>query len=748
MSKRENRTFLSVKFAFLYSLFLLIILILTVSLHNISAQKVSTDFWTQNLSTLQSSVALLDNDFTIMESYCRQLSQDSDFLRLARMENTQQNNFYLSGLRLKNSFPSILYSYSELPVNSYFIYLRNTDYVASASSFTTANLYHMDNYNPRTFALEDWQSYIFADNQSGRMYPLTGCVVSGSDEAYLYLVDLDTLSYTDIPATAGFHISYQKLKTIFSGVSLEEEGCLLVLDETDTPVLFLSEGGVAMPDTEDFSLDEITEALLALEFDGNFAETDYKDNNMHVTRATSDINSWRFYLIQPASLYTSQYQDFFAIFLIAAILLGLLLIFGLVRNSMRPIMELDHELKETINDRNQLKEVVESTRPILYSTYLQQLMQGTVSSSDEAEYIRGFLQLTEPELRYYVMYGIVYENEFLENTDSLSRNIEELKEIITQELTEYFSYNGMLYSFSPKERVYAILLPFEGKSDEMLISIQERVRKLHNELLEHYSVWFFTGIGLACPFSNIWESYQQAKDASGYTSKNYIFLPYEMIKKDSHVYYYPAEFSTRLVQFISSGSSAQVVEFFDLVHQENIEERSLPFHLLKFLLSDIRNTLLKARFSIAQATKKENAALLEEIDTLLLTEELTFRLCEDIALKLCALSGTKSEKTSLMDTVVEYIRSNFRDPSLCLNKISDEFNISESYFSHMFKETMNINFSVYLEDMRLNEAARLLREGNSNLNEISLEVGYNNQTSFRRAFKKKFGITPSAMLNS
>ena len=97
------------------------------------------------------------------------------------------------------------------------------------------------------------------------------------------------------------------------------------------------------------------------------------------------------------------------------------------------------------------------------------------------------------------------------------------------------------------------------------------------------------------------------------------------------------------------------------------------------------------------------------------------------------------------EDIVAYIRANYKDPSLCLNKLSDEFGISESYFSHMFKENMNINFSVYLEDLRLNEAARLIKEGNSNLTEVSFEVGYNNPTSFRRAFKKKFGVTPSAM---
>lgn len=79
------------------------------------------------------------------------------------------------------------------------------------------------------------------------------------------------------------------------------------------------------------------------------------------------------------------------------------------------------------------------------------------------------------------------------------------------------------------------------------------------------------------------------------------------------------------------------------------------------------------------------------------------------------------------------------------NKISDEFQISESYFSHLFKEKKGVNFSTYLESIRLNEASRLIRETDISLNELYLSVGYNNANSFRRAFKKIYGMTPSAM---
>ena len=67
-------------------------------------------------------------------------------------------------------------------------------------------------------------------------------------------------------------------------------------------------------------------------------------------------------------------------------------------------------------------------------------------------------------------------------------------------------------------------------------------------------------------------------------------------------------------------------------------------------------------------------------------EHATFKLCEDIALTLCKLFAVESEDTNLVTAIEKYIEKNFMDPSMGLNKISDEFQISESYFSHMFKE--------------------------------------------------------------
>ena len=169
--------------------------------------------------------------------------------------------------------------------------------------------------------------------------------------------------------------------------------------------------------------------------------------------------------------------------------------------------------------------------------------------------------------------------------------------------------------------------------------------------------------------------------------------------------------------------------------------RTLPVNLLKYLLSDIRNTLLKARFELPQDADPEAVKVLDER----FNEHLTFKLCEDLALSLCNLFGNKEDDNTLSSTIEKYIKDNYKDPSLGLNKISDEFQISESYFSHMFKEKTGVNFSTYLENIRMAEAARLIQETDISLNELYIAVGYNNSNTFRRAFKKVYGVTPSAM---
>ena len=108
----------------------------------------------------------------------------------------------------------------------------------------------------------------------------------------------------------------------------------------------------------------------------------------------------------------------------------------------------------------------------------------------------------------------------------------------------------------------------------------------------------------------------------------------------------------------------------------------------------------------------------------------------------------QQEGNQLIRTIQEYIKNNYVDSSLCLNKISEQFGISESYFSYLFKAETKTNFSEYLEKLRMEQALVLLQTTSIPVSNLYLEVGYNNANSFRRAFKKVHGVSPKAIRDS
>ena len=423
----------------------------------------------------------------------------------------------------------------------------------------------------------------------------------------------------------------------------------------------------------------------------------------------------------------------------------------LSRFCAQPLIDMRTKLEQISEEKELLQAAADQQKPLIVSSYLKQLMSGSASSPDELAYIREYLELPELSSVYNVVYAVTYYNmeEDLSTEEALfpkeatasgpASDYRKFNTLTEDAMKQYFG--EPFYCYSPEARTYAILL-WGHSGEELLMQAQDTVIKLHDFLLRNYGIWLFAGIGQAAGSpANIWECYEQAMEAAGHSDKNYIFYPYEIMEKSSNAFYYPPELSTKLIHFITAGSKEQVTELFSLIYQENMVERSLPLNLLRYLLQDIRNTLLKARFALPENAGPDTLRLLDRK----FEEHLSFKLCEDLALSLCGLFQKENKHQSLSAAIEKYIHTHYQDPSLGLNKISDEFQISESYFSHMFKEKTGVNFSVYLESLRMREAARLVRDGGTNLSELYVEVGYNNPATFRRAFKKVYGVTPSAM---
>ncbi|MBN2711247.1 MAG: helix-turn-helix transcriptional regulator [Planctomycetes bacterium] len=82
-----------------------------------------------------------------------------------------------------------------------------------------------------------------------------------------------------------------------------------------------------------------------------------------------------------------------------------------------------------------------------------------------------------------------------------------------------------------------------------------------------------------------------------------------------------------------------------------------------------------------------------------------------------------------------------------LSKLASKSFMSESHFSHTFKEVIGVSPKQYMIQARIARSQELLKTTEQSISEIAWTVGYENQHHFSRAFRKVAGISPTEFRN-
>jgi AraC-like DNA-binding protein len=106
-----------------------------------------------------------------------------------------------------------------------------------------------------------------------------------------------------------------------------------------------------------------------------------------------------------------------------------------------------------------------------------------------------------------------------------------------------------------------------------------------------------------------------------------------------------------------------------------------------------------------------------------------------------SVNESKSYRAMISEMKV-YIEENFENPDLSLKHLSDRFQISGKYASHLFKEEFDMKFVDFLTQLRMQRAEYLLATTSDNLQDIALKLGYTSSITFGRVFKRVVGVTP------
>lgn len=85
----------------------------------------------------------------------------------------------------------------------------------------------------------------------------------------------------------------------------------------------------------------------------------------------------------------------------------------------------------------------------------------------------------------------------------------------------------------------------------------------------------------------------------------------------------------------------------------------------------------------------------------------------------------------------------YLDPDVNIDWVAQKLGTNRHYVSDYFNKVLHCTFNDYINNLRLNYAAKLLREGRVAKSQICYDAGFGNDHTFRRLFKQKFGCLPS-----
>jgi len=212
-------------------------------------------------------------------------------------------------------------------------------------------------------------------------------------------------------------------------------------------------------------------------------------------------------------------------------------------------------------------------------------------------------------------------------------------------------------------------------------------------------------------------------------------------------FWFPIEAELRLVAAIRGADAAGLGALLREAEAENLEARALADPMFRDFAAAFRVAVLRGfcpgpggRGSPEAAELARALTGLDESD-----RRAWFARAGSVLgafLELLASERT-SERRELAAALAARIGELYPDPSLTLYALAREFELSESSLYHFFRDAFGRSFADYLEGLRIREACSRLSAGGAAIKEVAAAVGFASDTTFRRAFHRVVGASPS-----
>ncbi|GIP27169.1 hypothetical protein J23TS9_22990 [Paenibacillus sp. J23TS9] len=753
-----ERATLIFRFFIPYALILLGSLLVGWFAYHKTSALVESETKKSNAAALGQIREALDRRFAEVETIAEQMSSESKIQSFQFVKAPFQNT---NPYRLWDLEQSLFdYRMSNHFIVDYYIAYKSSGMFISPRKVYNAQQFYSLQLRYDNMSYDEWYAQLF--NQYYYKTYKPGMPVIYEGKAYSVVSYMQSFGTRDSGGVITVLINNRQIQEMLQHIDSEQGGFAYVADQNGN---LISHTGL-----EGQSID-----LKALPVREGFSQIQWNGKKMLITQTTSSYNGWTYVSAQPETVVLEKanyIKELTLTVFLLALIAGLLVAGFLAYRSSRPVFKLlqllplkpggkekrplgnlmddiRSSVSALVESHDALNSRLEAQVPLLRNVFFDRLLQGGFTSEEEVEAAmeHSRVELCGTYLTAAIIrlrgYHAPYNEEMLMELDIVKLNI---RDVISSSST---AEQVFVQVHDLGENKLALLIHGEGDSSEYFMDmVKQLVHHLYGRLQDASNAGLLLAVGTCqTRLTEIYRAFGEAEFILLHAawSEQQPLLFYNDAQVPVPAYFYPSDVEQRLIQLVRSGNKPETARLMEQIRDKNGGEHQVPAVVERLLAQELCGTLMKCcepSGSGEDLITHEVEVVLKASDPALSPSEAIHMLFQTL-LQLCQKyeDRKRSHNDSLAGKLIEYIDRHYPEPDLSLAVLAQEARTSEAYVSFFFKEQTGMNFSDYLENVRMEEAKRLLAHSGRPVSEIAGLTGYLSLNTFSRAFKRANGFS-------
>lgn len=411
-------------------------------------------------------------------------------------------------------------------------------------------------------------------------------------------------------------------------------------------------------------------------------------------------------------------------------------------------------LSKIIREKDELASEISQQGEILRSHFLQQWVKGRIDPGSIKDIAAVYGLPLDAQDKYRIVIINIHDFDYFLKYEDMERTSQEnvalskfiLKNIMDECINEI--YPTLLLDSNPY--LIGFVKVADSEYSQSKDRLAEAIGTAQEFIEERFKIRFLVSAsGSPVPYTKVAKAYQEAEEAMellALLGNNKLLFYSDLTKYSETDSFSLMQDQSKLLHLIQSNQWESVRELIDSLFVKWFSQDLQSIQMVKSRMFAIIHSLISVieRFQIAYG--KDMGEQIRPGDRLFNCQTLQ-EMQEEIHKIIGELENYHSSRCSagggdLHKEVIDYIEDHYTRADLTISSMACHFNISASSLSKQFKKHSGIGPLEYLQFVRIEKAKLLLLESDKNVKDIMLQVGFQDNVSFIRVFKKHVGVTP------